>query len=445
LLRLPSRTARFHKRDRGDDQRSAFERDRDRVLYASSLRRLAGVTQVVSAAEGSVFHNRLTHSLQVAQIARRLAQRLVKDHPSLSARLGGLDPDVAETAALCHDLGHPPFGHVAEEELDRLVVAAGDSDGFEGNAQSLRIVTKLSVRHKDFPGLNLTRASLNAILKYPWFRMGTGKRHRKWGAYRTERREFLWARRGLRPQARTLEAQVMDAADDIAFSVHDVEDFFRAGLIPLDRLLSDRGGVQLDRLAEAVFQRRRTDKRPLTVGGRRISQSTFRSSLERLLSWFPLTEPFRGSRNERALLRAFTSTLISNYIQDHRLERPTGAGDALVLRRDYEIEIVVLKELVFHYVIHNPALATQQLGHKAAVRHLFSEFLHGTTHNADLLPSHCRDDLTMIERLPSRDRRRARARLVADTIASMSERQIVLLHNRLRGIDPGSIFDLIGR
>ena len=163
-----SRTERFYPpSDRTDDHRGPFQRDRDRIIYTSAFRRLAWVTQVVSAYEGDPFHNRLTHTLEVAQIGKRLAEKLLDEQPEEATAIGGLDPEVVEAAALAHDLGHPPFGHAAERELDRLVRESGTSDGFEGNPQSFRVVTKLSVKGRESPGLNLTRATLDAILKYP--------------------------------------------------------------------------------------------------------------------------------------------------------------------------------------------------------------------------------------------------------------------------------------
>ncbi len=173
----------------GDGLGGPFQIDRDRILYSMAFRRLAGVTQVVSPGEGEIFHNRLTHSLKVAQIARRLAEKFASERPDVVADWGGLDADVTEAAGLAHDLGHPPFGHIAEEELQSLVSQAINSskapgaspvEGYEGNAQSFRILTELSLRRpesmldpdpaspgKEY-GLDLTRATLNATLKYPW-------------------------------------------------------------------------------------------------------------------------------------------------------------------------------------------------------------------------------------------------------------------------------------
>jgi dGTPase len=209
------RDERFYVKDRPPDQCKEGQRDRDRVLYTSALRRLAAITQVVSPTEGSVFHNRLTHTLEVAQIGRRLAEDLCKDEDLVEA-LGGIDPERVEAAALAHDLGHPPFGHIAEKVLDGLIVSRGVEDGFESNAQAFRIATKLAVRKEEFPGLNLTRATLNAVLKYPWLRENSGPKHDKWSVYSTEDQEFSWVKEPYSlKNDRSPEAELMDWADDI--------------------------------------------------------------------------------------------------------------------------------------------------------------------------------------------------------------------------------------
>ncbi len=246
------RLKQFHSPPKGD-QREAFERDRDRILYCSAFRRLAGVAQVVRVGEEDVFHTRLTHSLKVAQIGRRLAQLRIKKQRKLCGQLG-VHPEVVEAACLAHDLGHPPFGHRGEDVLnDLLVLKNGDEDGYNGNAQALRIVTKLAVRFDDYDGLNLTRATLAAILKYPWMRGGISEPRSSWSVYSTEQAEFDFARDGTIGEAKTAEAELMDWADDIAYSVHDLEDFHRCRLIPWHLVFKE--GTHRDKLIDHAINK----------------------------------------------------------------------------------------------------------------------------------------------------------------------------------------------
>ena len=280
--------------------------------------------------------------------------------------MGGVDPDVVEAAALAHDLGHPPFGHVAEELLDDLVKESGNSDGFEGNPQSFRVVTKLALRHRDFQGLNLTRATLNAILKYPWLRRTDGGLHeRKWGAYSSELDEFSWARELSTSGVRSPEAELMDWADDIAYSVHDLDDFYRAGLIPLDRLLTDVG--ERRRFLESVQSRWKRQERRSDLDVWDELAEAFDAMANRIWTAHRhLDRPYTGVRDQRADLRSLTASLIRRYVTDAiTLREPSSLTNRGVdITPEYEMEVKILKELTWEYVIDNPALATQQYGAK---------------------------------------------------------------------------------
>lgn len=418
------------------DQRTEGQRDRDRILYSSAFRRLAGVTQVVGPLEGHVFHNRLTHTLEVAQIARRLAENLNEMHPKLATSLGGIDPDVVEAAALAHDLGHPPFGHVAEKRLDHLARDAGAPDGFEGNAQSFRIVTKLSAHRASryYRGLNLTRATLNAMLKYPWrreLRDKSSKRHHKFGAFKTELPDFAFARQGFGSSGtQSIEAAIMDYADGVAYSVHDFDDFARAGLITVEHLKHDPGS--LDQFLERWVATKR-----VTAAEAKAN----RTRLGRLLSLVvPSEEPYSGSFEDRAQRRAIASRLIADYVR-----APTLTADGLTIPIEIRVEQAFLQRIVWEQVITAASLSTQQAGQRNIIDNLFNIYLNAIrTRDRTVVPPAYAIEVARLP-TPSRKSRQATVaeiRLAVDIIASMTDQQAYLIHARLSGFSPGSVTDL---
>ena len=436
------RETRFHCNESLNDTRNPFQRDRDRILYTSAFRRLAWVTQVVSSEEGVPFHNRLSHTLEVAQIGRRLAENLKRHHHNEANELGEIDPDVVEAAALAHDLGHPPFGHIAEEELDDLVVCAGVPDGFEGNAQSFRIVTKLAVRRPEFDGLNLTRASLNAVLKYPWFRQLHPPEHnRKWGAYTSEEKEFKWARKlGPGSDSKCVEAEIMEWADDIAYAVHDVEDFYRVGRIPLDRLTNDDEEVDSFLNGAYTILKRKGEPFPYT-------KSDCKASLKNVLRTFRITEPFSGTRRQRARLRTMTAQLIGGYVRAITLRPSPDQNSQLVkMAHRKKMNLFIFKQLIWHYVIENADLATQQYGQRRIVRELFNIFhCEAAEKRLKLFPASHREPLERIANECGPHTDKERIRIVTDFIAGMTDQQAISMHQRLTGVSLGTFMNSVMR
>lgn len=426
--------------------RSEAQRDRDRILYSYWFRRLAEITQVSTPQLG--LHNRLTHSLKVAQVARRIAEAWTTDVELREAygsfeTIQRLDPDAVEAAGLAHDIGHPPFGHVAEFELADL---ARPYEGFEGNAQSFRIVNYLAtgtVIETNYRGLNLTRRTLNGILKYPWLREGGGDRSVKFGAYHTEETAFEFAREGYpigtrstsrkALAQRSLEAEVTDWADDITYAVHDLEDFYRTGFIAVDRL------VRQDNEAEAFLD---ACKKQLGEGGRlegyqEVQIERAFENLQRELS--PL-ESFDDSLIARATLRTITSRLIGRYVAAIRPIDPeaiTSQAISLVsIDSHARNEVAVLKEMTWHGVIDHPRLGFVQSVHRRIVRELFGHFLDvaGRRSEWSALPAAQREE---VESGPGdsndADAVRSRARIVLDLVAGLTEAQAYELYRALIG------------
>lgn len=434
-----------------ESYRTPQERDRDRVLYCSALHRLASVTQVTAPESGYTFHNRLGHSLKVAQVGRRNAERLQK----LAAKkeIGGaaadlvrsVNPDAVEAACLAHDLGHPPFGHIAETVMQE-VAAASVADGFEGNAQSFRIVTQLAVRDGDHVGLNLTRETLDYLLKYPWKHwpddpMKGGKRKRKWGYYNggDDAKSFQFARAGwpkeekMKLPDRSLGAEIMDWADDLTYAVHDVDDFFRAGLVPLDRLRNPND-PEIKRFSALLTEIK--DRDPDEFPDYEVKELV-EAVRERLSEDGP-GEPYRHTSLARADLREFGSTLITRYLEAFMVSNQ-GRSVKLTITPDVVREVTALKMLVVVYVIQRPGLAVVQQGQQKMVKELFDHYFDASAPDKKghrLLPPGAKERLEATQ-YTSADR----ARVVVDLISGLTETAAVQLHRRWCGLGTGPALD----
>ncbi|WP_279379506.1 deoxyguanosinetriphosphate triphosphohydrolase [Schaalia vaccimaxillae] len=318
--------------------RTDFERDRARVLHSSALRRLGEKTQVLGPATDDFVRTRLTHSLEVAQVGRELGKEL------------GADPDVVDAACLSHDLGHPPFGHNGERLLDTI---ASDIGGFEGNAQTLRIVARLEpkvITSTGQPaGLNLTRATLDAICKYPWAK-GKGpdlaKSTRKFSVYDDDVEVFNWMRQGAPAGRRCLEAQIMDLSDDIGYSVHDVED-------AIATMKFNPAHLRDDRAVAAIIDS--------TIGwyGKAVTRTDLEDAVERIARMDGWLEGFDGSYEDLARLKNLTSHLIGRFCSATVRTTREAFGDEplgryladLVVPTQTRAEIQILKGMAVHYVM----------------------------------------------------------------------------------------------
>ena len=342
-----------------------------------------------------------------------------------------IDSDVVQAACLAHDLGHPPFGHTAEEELKILAKEAGLRDLFEGNAQSFRIVTTLAFRSPVHAGLDLTCATLGAILKYPRLKDD----NKKWGAYDSESWDFEWASQLLPgPGERSVEAEIMDWSDDITYAVHDVEDFYRAGRIPL-HLLNDR---KYDRerktFYDEVFDRRKGEGGVWT----QYSRVELEAAFESVVGIFEIDRPYDGTQGHRAKLRKFSSECINLFVKALSVRKPSDQNKrAVEINPQYEKQVVMLKEMTWHYVITAPSLTTLQHGQRKLIRGLFECLLTAAQKgNFGVFPSFYREKLEKATDT-------ALARLVIDLIAGLTERQCIDIFRTLTGLSVNPSFDRV--
>lgn len=414
----------------GSDGRTQFERDRDRILYTPHFRRLAGVTQVTTPTELQTFHNRLTHTLEVAQISRRMAQRVLR----LSNKCAKwVDPDACEAAALAHDLGHPPFGHNGEKALDQIAKTflsesgLNADEGYEGNAQSFRILTKLASRDAESVGLDLTIATLTASLKYPWLVGQNPDKPLKYGVFRAEIGEFsaLQMPTGF---GQTIEAQIMDWADDVAYAVHDFQDFAAAGLIPVSFFRSISPEGLKSHLAQIA-----PDLNPSEMTLRRLSQTVF--------GLLPPTEKTIGGLHSKAhaALRSWASMLIARYSAEELDVTVSRTGCSLNMPEPIVSEVKVLQQITYHYAINAPQLKVRQMGEMRAIETIFRALVR-IERSGDTAQPKLNEQFVSEEAL-GRASKDGAVRVACDIISSLTDSQALALHRRLSGYSDGSILE----
>ena len=391
--------------------RSAFERDRARVLHSAALRRLADKTQVVAPMEGDTPRTRLTHSLEVAQISRAIGSGL------------GLDADLTELAGLSHDIGHPPYGHNGEVALNEL---ASDCGGFEGNAQTLRILSRLELKtlaDGDSYGLNLTRAALDAACKYPWGRMAPdGSVRRKYCAYDDDVAVLEWIRAEAPaedPLRKCMEAQVMDASDDVAYSVHDVEDAIVSGRLQLS-VLWDL--VELATLAE---------KGAKAFGGNPDDMMEAASRL-RELPLVGAVADYQGTFEQAVALKSLTSQLVGRFVAaiigatrevyTGPLGRYTGN---LIMPDEVAAEVTLLKTAAVLYVMDDERHQMNQQRQRDRMYRVHEYVTQGAPGTLDPIFAHWFNEATTDQQ---------RQRVVIDQLASMTESRLTRLDKQAAAV-----------
>ncbi len=486
------------------DHNPDYRIDLERVRFSPYFSRLSAVTQVISQAGASpLIHNRLTHSLKVTAVARAIAvavdDKLVGTTPALSAATspGGCDAVVVQAAASAHDLGHPPFGHLGENVLNRIARdTLGLKDGFEGNAQTYRILAVLDVCDGAEEGLNLTAAVRNATAKYPWtpameglglegadattelprgIRLVDGKPvARKYSAYFLEHDDLLEARAAapnLAPYEQSLECSAMDIADDIAYSIHDVDDFYRAGILSQVAVSREFTGWVTN--ASAL---RRLDAPELEVEGIRNHAGEGLEALRRRMHrddpWIAdddafaaavqvvsedlveglLSTVFDGSIAAERRLSTFTSRWIAHFERSIVAAPPhTPRTGIITLDRRAWHEVKVLKFVHKHFILNRPDIAMYQRGLSRVLVSLveaFTEWL-GDDHDRKRVPRRLVEMVDLAthgyQRLaaerpyllddtaPSALRRLGRGRGVIDYVASLSDGQAIAVAEALNG------------
>lgn len=470
--------------ERGQPYRSPWQRDYDRILHSSSFRRLQGKSQLIPGLEGDFFRNRLTHSLEVAQVGKSIVDRLNSHESFFKSPDHALKPAIVEAAALAHDIGHPPFGHNGEAALHSRMTAAG---GFEGNAQSLRIVSRLEKRQcrpfyiggswetpfsagKDLRvGLNLTFRTLAAIIKYDTKIPHDLTKNKKdtnimKGYYTTEDPLVSTIKHNVignfSTSMKTIECQIMDIADDIAYSTFDMEDAFKAGFVtPFDFLGADGS------LVEDVAQKVQREMIKLDYDNRESETSiddVYNCMYDTFAPLFEIPSEKATARpdfnNPQSLIPLFTighrsamnvarngyirssliSDLIAEYIFGVEVKEPNEDKPVLTkiqLNTKTRKKVEMFKHMTYNLVTSSPRFRISEYRDKEIVNPIFDVIVGKAGHSRyELLP----DDVRRI--CFACDSREHAKRVVCDFIAGMTDRYAVEFYGRLTSETPQSMY-----
>ncbi|PSO98012.1 MAG: deoxyguanosinetriphosphate triphosphohydrolase [Cyanobacteria bacterium SW_10_48_33] len=392
------------------DLRSPFEHDRDRIIHSVAFRRLQGKTQIFAPGQAEFLRTRVTHSIEVAQIGRSLA------------KIAGIPSSLVEAACLAHDLGHPPFGHTGEEILNQLMENYG---GFESNAQTFRILTRLEEKTKAYPGVNLCRATLLGVLKYPYRRsFSQGKflyddDAAAWEEWIFRGTEYSLSNSLENSQPnQTIVCQLMDWADDIAYSVHDMEDGLHSGfLLP---------SLPMESITDWVWQRLQFQTKPSQY---HLTKDRVKAILERLKEQVD---------NPQTTIREITSYYINRFVTSVKIESLGGDKNlfnyCLNIPEEVRQECMVFKALSFEFIILDERTATFAYKGREIIERLFKALF--GNHRFELFPREKRELIRQAEGNES-----AIARLVCDHIASMTDEQAIRLYSRLFESTGSSLFE----
>ncbi len=428
------------------DHRHPTERDRDRILHSAAFRRLQGKTQVFGIGQADFYRTRLTHSLEVAQIARAIANNLLAEQPLLRRCLV---PELAEAAALAHDLGHPPFGHAGEQTLDacmrevsrRVKLKGTDVLRFEANAQTFHILVSAEPKSPSYPGLNLTRATLAGVLKYPYeqsishdkFIFSSDLPAARWALDQANAILKPGQRAGTRRPRTSIVCQILDWADDCAYSVHDVEDALQAQFLR-------SGDLQDARFALRVYSRYEETREEEAC-----PKLTFSEVRERLMDLSRRIR-FPEHGDERAYRKSAMRNILNDLIISVSIEPCPGSARAdfswnLIVPDEARILSALCKSVIWEAVITDPRVAAMSTKGREILRDLFNLLLEEVFEkkSSALFPRYYRPT---IEDCFGRGQKEA-ARAVCNFLALLTDMDALRLHALLRGSKASSVFDFI--